>query len=218
METNELIRGRIQREMGQRESMLWARIGLRLAVGVPLTLVPPLAVAFFMKVWLWLSDVGFNYFSLWLLLASGAWFYIVWRVVKQTDGRSIFAEGIIKEIGGNISEPASFVEWEMRQKKAAGFAYMELLFYGPREVMEGWALIKEWRDFPQGDRERAVEVIERLAKEDKGIAWTELRKEGEDIHELLKVLGYLKFSEWLDMSTDKKKVWLLSDVQKRLNA
>jgi hypothetical protein len=125
---------------------------------------------------------------------------------------------MISEIGQDLTEPASLAEWELSRRTATTYAYLELLFYGPREVLEAWALIKEWRDFPASDRERAVEVIEHLAKQDKGIPWADLRKEGEDIHDLLKVLGYLKFSEWLGMSSDGKKVWLLSTVQKTLNA
>jgi hypothetical protein len=217
MPSSELVRGRIAREMGQRESMLWAHLGVRLAVGIPLTLLPPIAVALFLKIWLWLADVGFNYFSLWLLLAGGAWFYLARRMVKQTDGRSIFAEEVISEIGQDLTLPTSLAEWESKQGKATAHNYVELLFHGPREVWEAWALIREWRDFPPADRQRAVEVIEHLAKEDKGIPWTDLRKEGEDIHDLLKVLGYLKLSEWLGMSSDGKKVWLLSPVQKKLN-
>ena len=204
--------GRIEKLLETRESMLWARVGLKLAVGLPLTLAVPLVLAIVLVLWWGIS------FWMWFFVSMAGWLWLAWRACNKADGRSVFTEAMVEEIGGDVDYASSSSPGGLKVKQGtmAFWAYLEFLMFGPREVYEAWRIFEERRQFTGTARLRAAGVVAYLGQQDHGVPWLELRQENEPVEQLLKVLGYLRFSEWIDISSDGKKVWLLSDARKAL--
>ncbi len=210
--------GRIEMEMTNRDSMLWGKVGLKLAVGLPLMLIVPFVGATFVAFWLW--GAAFNSWFLWFFLIGGGWGWLAYRYLRTHHEQSVFAEGMIREIGGDEDywRASSGGEWEMKRQTAGAYAFLEFILFGPREVLEAWELIRERRQFAASAHQRSVEVVQYLLKFDRGVPWLELLHKGENITDLLHVLGYLRLTDWIDISSDKKKVWLLSQARRAVLA
>lgn len=201
----------IEHALRGRDSMLWSKVGLKLVVGLPLTLIVPFAVA--VLGWFW-----WGYFILTFLLAAAAYGYFAHRLVRRHANSSFFADAMLQEIGGDkdYAQTPYSREFEQHRNSLVAIALLDILLFGPREVIQSIDLIREHKQFTAGSLRRAAEVLQQLARHDKGIPWSDLHHQGEDPMILMRALGYLKLSDWIDTSTDGQKVWILSDARKEL--
>ncbi len=207
---------RIEREMRQRDSMVWSRVGLKLVAGLPLALAGPFALALLISINGWISDWQWNYFTLWFVLACAIWALLAWKLLPRVQKGHYFADEVIQVVGLTPEGTPDVDLYELSglEPKVAAQAIMTKVFAGPRRVYEAWQLAQEHKAFGAAQRQRAAQILQDLSRQPKGIPWLDLRREDEPLPELLTVLGYLKTADWVGLGTDGKKIWMLSDARK----
>lgn len=206
----------IEREMRQRDSMVWSRVGLKLVAGLPLALAGPFAFALLIYIDGWISDWQWNYFTLWFVLACAIWVLLAWKFLPRVQREHYFADEVI-QIVGLTPEGAPDVDlYELSglEPRAAAQAIVTKVFAGPGRVYDAWQLVQARKAFGAPQRTRAAQILQELSRQPKGIPWLQLRREDEPLPELLTVLGYLKTADWVGFGRDGTKIWILSDARK----
>lgn len=206
----------IERQMHERDSMIWSRVGMKLAAGIPLSLAGPFVVALVLFIegaiigWQW------NYFTLWFVLACGIWAVAAWKLLPRAHGGGCFADDMMRlvSITPEQAPDLSFSELSGQEPREALRFMLKTVLAGPQRLYEAWQLIHEYRAFGASRRQRAAQALQDLSRQPKGIPWLDLRRENETLPELLTVLGYLKAADWVDLSSDGTKIWMLSDARK----
>lgn len=208
--------GALQREMQDRDTMLWSRIGLKLAAGVPLTLAGPLVMAIVLSLVGWANDWAWNYFTLWFILGCAIWGFLAWKFLPRGHSGSFFADEMTQFVGLTPEESAdpTLADIAGQEPKAAAQALTAKLLGGPRRLYEAWQLIQERKAFGDAHRQRAIQLLHELSRQPAAYPWLKLRQENEMLPQLLTILGYLKATDWIGIGSDGNKVWMLSDARK----
>jgi hypothetical protein len=206
----------IQRQMRHRDSLVWSRVGMKLAAGVPLSLAGPLALSLVLFFDGWLNDWRWNYFTLWFALACAAWALVAWKFLPRVQPGGYFADEAMRIVSltpENVSDPA-LSELNTQEPKAVARFILARALAGPKYLYEAWHLAQEHKTFGESRMQRAAQVVAELSRRQKSIRWVKLRLENESLPELLTTLGYLKVTDWVDFGTDGSRIWLRSDARK----
>jgi hypothetical protein len=94
--------------------------------------------------------------------------------------------------------------------------YVELCFWGPRQIFRARQGIRRVRLLRNIDRLRAAEVLADLCAGEHGVAVQNLPDADKDMGVLLGALAYLLTYEWIGVSKDGQKVWIDSDARRIL--
>ena len=158
------------------------------------------------------------------LLASGvwtfgAWFGIVWIILTpfllwyERRTRGTATEGMMDGYEGTA---ASYGEWEMRRTTAMAMLWTELFLIGPRLI---WWGVDHWRERHTGaplELTRAAEVVIDLLEAGGGVHPSKLLRRNETPADLTAVVRYLQRQDWVGVSKQRDRVWLLSEARERL--
>ncbi len=206
----------IERQMRQRDSLIWSRVGMKLAAGIPLALAGPLGLAVVLSIEGWIADWEWNSFTLWFLLGCGVMAAIAWKFLPRAQTRHTFAEEVMRIVSLTPEEAPGLDLSELsgKEPREAARYLMTIVLAGPRRLYEAWQLTQEFRAFSGPQRQRAAQVLQELSRQPTGIPWLDLRKDNESLPELFTVLGYLKVTDWVDLGTQGTKIWMLSDARK----
>jgi len=208
--------GSIQREMKQRDSLLWSRIALKLVGGIPLALAGPLIFAIVMSLLGWAYDWSFSHFLLWLALGLVLFGILAWQMTRRDTG-DVFAAEMMQLVGEQPEfsrEDLSLKDIVGQEPKAALDIMLGSLSHGCDRVYEAWRLMQARKRFTAEKQQRAAELLRDLSTYPAAVPWTDLRAANESLHDLLGIMGYLKLTDWIDVSKDGRKVWLQSDARK----
>lgn len=206
----------IERQMRERDSMIWSRVGMKLAAGIPLSLAGPFVVALVLSLEGYILGWQFNYFTLWFILACGIWAVAAWKLLPRAPGGGRFANEMMRFVSVTPEQAPdlSFSDLSGREPREALRFILKTVLAGPQRLYEAWQVIQEYRTFGECRRQRAAQALQDLSRQPKGIPWSDLRQENETLPDLLAILGYLKAADWVDLSSDGTRIWMLSDARK----
>lgn len=159
-----------------------------------------------------------------VVLASGVWsfivwFWIVWIVLTpfllwyERRTRGTATEGMMDGYEGRAS---SYGEWEMRRTTAMAMLWTEVFLIGPRLI---WWGVDHWRERHTGaplELTRAAEVVIDLLAAGGGVHPSKLLRKAEAPADLAPVMRYLERQDWVGVSKQRDRVWLLSEARERL--
>lgn len=206
----------IQREMRDRETMLWSDVGLKLAGGLPLSLALPLALAIIFTLLGWANDWPFSFFWLWLLFFAALYALFAWRLLPRQPSEGPFIATMLKFVSLQPENDAAQLSLEdlpgQEPAQAARILFAPLL-KGPSLLLDAWELVQARRKLTPVQHERAVELLRDLSSYATGIPWLRLRRDGESVNDVLLLLGFLKLTDWIGVGKERK-VWMLSDARK----
>ena len=207
----------IQRQLKQRDSMLWSEVGLKVAAGLPLALAGPLLFAVVLTLMGWANDWAYSYFIIWLLLGFALFGALAWKLMRRSESGDVFADDMMRLVSLQPEDATLDSKLEDMVGQEPHVALQILLgplSRGAERLYEAWQLMQARKQFGPAAEKRAAEAIRDLSTYPAGIPWLDLRNTDESVHELLHILGYLKASEWIGLSKDGQKIWLLSDARK----
>jgi hypothetical protein len=148
----------------------------------------------------------------WFAISCFALLPILFWFEHRTLGR-YYEEAVI---GSPTPQSASsYGEWRILQAEAQGRVFVELMLYGPRQVMQAWRGWDERKALAIVDRARAAEMLDRLLVAEGGVQTSAVALPDEPPEALALVLRYLIMHDWIGLSKDGVRVWMLSDARKR---
>lgn len=188
---------------------------LRLAIGVPLTLLAPAALATLFWVVCRRSNVALPIgYPLVLAVFCAAFVPILMMVERRTGG------GYYAEAARGLTHPRDIKsrgEWELNQAEAAWYAYVEIALTGPRLLWEAIDHLRGRSGLTDADAAMAAELVEHLRAAGAAVAVRDLvapHRPPDDVH---RAVALLKQLDWADTSADGRRVWLRTDAAKRLD-
>ncbi|HEV8606031.1 MAG TPA: hypothetical protein VGQ99_11720 [Tepidisphaeraceae bacterium] len=201
----------------QREAGFWLRSAAMLAIGLPLSLFGPFVVALFvygillrfhLGVW---CDVAF--FVL-LVIMIPVFYIIEWRTRGDFLVNEMRAQGTT---ASDILTTGSRGEWEIRRRAAAVAGLIEIFLFAPRLTLDGVASMRKRIKLSDASMRRAAQIVSALQAQSGAIEGRDLREPAESPLEFYNVLRYLRLHDWIDISADGRRVWLLSAARLRLS-
>jgi hypothetical protein len=180
---------------------------LQIAAGFGITLIAPFMLATIAV-----------YFGGWKVMGWGAWFSVLWVVLtmflmwQEWRHRGHGASSLLDSLD---SGPASsYGEFEMRRLTGVAAFFTELFLLGPRLILDAVERLSGRAVPPHLDR--AAEVVYDLWRTDGGVAPQSLLRPGETFSTLAPIIVWLKRHEWIDVSSRRDRVWLLTTARKRI--
>ena len=95
--------------------------------------------------------------------------------------------------------------------RASSAGFVEIFLTGPRLMLGGIRHLRQARVFGAIERDLACRIIARLLSHDSGLRFEELPKDGAGSDQLLTVLKWLAFYDWIGIAEAKDRVFLYSE-------
>ena len=99
-------------------------------------------------------------------------------------------------------------------RAGAGALFMDIFCWGPRMILSGFRRFSSAASCPDCDRDLAAHWVCRLLRLEQGALTHEI-VDGNN-PKSVPTLTYLSLYEWVDISTNGERIWLLSDARKLL--
>ncbi|HEV8292128.1 MAG TPA: hypothetical protein VGP94_09395 [Tepidisphaeraceae bacterium] len=97
-----------------------------------------------------------------------------------------------------------------------GMAYLEVLLFAPRQILSALSDIRQRTPISSPELHRAAEIVLALHIADGGVPLEKLHRADESEEFFNRILRYLRFYDWADISKDGQRAWLCSDAKKWL--
>ncbi len=203
----------IAQKLAERESMDMGGIAFKVLIGVPLTLLPPLVVASVIELieGRWgvqvLPSFGWKFLLCALVMIPTMFWY-----ERRTRG-----EYLTDSVRGETSvlDSSSYGEYQMASHYFSAVFYVEIALTGPRLLLEVYDSVWGAPKPIAGDRLMAAEIIHTLRQAGQGVEVASIGV-GRDRAAMASAIAYLERHEWVGVSKDRQRIWLLSDAAKRL--
>lgn len=209
---------RVKLALQAREGLFWLRTGLSACAGVAASLVGPLFVASI--IWVIVARLGvvlpFDR-AMFVWLFAAALLVLLFWYERRTKGQFL-SQSLDDNRAWFPGRASSSGEFEARYRVAAGMVLVELLLWGPRLLMNSFDRCRVRQSLRHANLTRAAEVVADLQRCDGGVLIGTLQRAGESLAELRGTLGYLSLFDWIGVSRDGTRTWLLSDARKRLDS
>jgi hypothetical protein len=204
----------------QRESFLAGGIATLLLIGVPMLFIGPLALASLF----WFATLNlFGYYP---------WTWFFWGFVvilipllfwteRRTRG-GFLADTVIEAgggselpylLGGDLGLLISFAT----NPRVTMSGFIEIFLTGPRFVLDAFEKMNRARRVRSVDQDRAAAIVADLLRTDRGVPIQSLVRPGERLATLDVSLAYLLFFDWIGLSKDRSRVWILTEARQRLS-
>jgi MFS family permease len=109
-------------------------------------------------------------------------------------------------------------EYEMQNFEASVAVYTDMLLWGPRAILKGFATLRGERPLEQSGRfHRAAAVIRKLLEKDNALLVGQLLAPGETVEQLRPTLRWLDDHDYVGLSADGKRVWLSTDARRHFS-
>jgi hypothetical protein len=95
---------------------------------------------------------------------------------------------------------------------------VELFLFGPRLILDTLDRMRARRALHDIDRVRCAQALLRLLSSDPHTPAASLLDPGQSIDDILPILRYLYFHDWIGVSADLQRIWILSDARRTLVA
>ena len=112
--------------------------------------------------------------------------------------------------------PSSYGEYRLQSGRLAAAAYADVIMLGPRML---WAFFEWLAGRQSGDaalRTAAAQVAVELLEAGEGLPVKRLIRLGRPAQEVTRCLRYLVAREWVGVSSDGRRAWLLTPARERL--
>ncbi len=186
------------------EGMQFATILLRLAGGIALSLLGPL----FLTVLLWALAARFRWE--WMPSFSSLFWLSVLLLVPLLMSYQRRLEGTV--FGNNPMESAgSYGEWEMNQQKGFWIVIAEFSLMGPAMLWSAYDAITGRAVKVGAPIVECAELIDTLIQAGEGVKIASLVRPDRSTEQLSAMLRYLEKNDWIGLSSDRRRVWVLSN-------
>ena len=208
----------------RRERLQRLKAATMIALGIPLSFLGPIVLA--TMFWLALMffsgsfQVGsaFQWFNLFIVLTvlvvpllyrlelrtGGDYLPIVFRETDVHSKRGIaLVPGPTREVGAIFSV--------LTNPRATSSVFVELFLFGPRMAIGGFRQAKLARRVRLAERKRAALFMALLLRRDDGIQTAAVIDDGESMADVLPILAYLTFHQWVGVGEKWERVWLDSE-------
>lgn len=140
---------------------------------------------------------------------------LTWRTIRT--GGEFYSDQVLES---NVfhGEPVSYSSWAYRSNVASVALHIDLLFWGPRLIVDGASRLLG-RDVVRSvvTLRRATYVLTHLLRAGKSVRTKALRIPTEPKSDLLRVLNWLTEHDYVGMSADRQRVWLASNARESLS-
>lgn len=210
---------RIAERLRQREWMESGRIALHIAVGVPCLLIGPIILS---SIYFALAVMWFGAYASWSLIFWGSIVVLVpllFWTERRTHGN--YFSDTVREANpdgtrsvsyaalGSVGMLAAFIA----NPRLSASGFVELFLFGPRMILEAVASLQRVRALRGVHRGRAADLLADLLGRPSGTDMEQVLHEGESVESLLPCIAYLLYYEWIDISTTRDRIWVLSDAR-----
>jgi hypothetical protein len=202
-------RQRVLSLLTARDRIQIGTIAVRLICGAPLTMIGPLFTAAFLAAiaarlrWEAMPSFG----TLLLLCAAVMVPSLMWYR-RRLEG-SVFANN-------PIERPSSFGEYELGRQKGAAILFLEFSLLGPEMLWSAIDAITGRRQTRGADAELAATLVDELLTRGEGAAVAELAADRSPA-DVRRAVAFLKRHDWVGVSADGRRVWVLSDRARQVN-
>jgi len=214
----------------RRERLQRLKAATMIAFGIPLSLLGPVVLATMFWLALRFASRSFQvgsdiqWFHLFIVLTvlvvpllyrlelrtGGDYLLAVFRETDVHGMRGIlFVPGPTREVGAISSVVAN--------PRSTSSLFVELFLFGPRMAIAGFRQAKLARRVRLAERRRAALVVTLLLRRDGGVETPSLITDGESMDDVLPVLAYLTFHQWVGVGKKWDRVWLHSESRRILN-
>src|SRR4051812_2168916 len=133
--------GSIRTHLRNRQAALWLRIATKFALGIPLSFLGPVLLAFIVNAALLRLRVQeppswLTLFAIACLIAIPILYYSEWRTGGSFFMDEMRAQGVSSSDAYSASSGGEF---QLRQSAAVGAAYTEILLFAPKQVFSAIA-------------------------------------------------------------------------------
>lgn len=213
----------IEAALRHRERLRRLRAYMGIVLGAPLSLIAPLILGSIFWV---VSGMLFESWYHW------GWFFLALAVITlpllsrlEIKSGGEFLGDTMKDVGppvpgsGELTMathvgvgPLAGLGFSMATNPRASSAGMvEIFLTGPRMMLSGIRHLRQARVLAGIDHDLACRIIARLLSYDSGLRLEELPTDGKGSDQLLSVLKWLAFYDWIGISEAKDRVFLYSE-------
>lgn len=213
----------IEAVLRRREGLRQVRAYCSLVLGAPLTLISPFVLGSIFWV---VSGLLFESWYHW------GWFFLALAVITipllfrlELKSGGDYLSDTMKDVGPPlpgagemtmkahvaIGPFAGLAVSMVTSPRVSSAGLVEIFLMGPRMIVSGIRRLRQVRAFPPIDSRLASRIIARLLSHDSGLRLEELPKDGVGSDQLLSVLRWLAYYDWIGISEAKDRVFLYSE-------
>ena len=210
---------RILTRIRNRQAGFWFRILAKLALGIPLSFIGPALLACIINVSLLRARVHdppawLTLFWISCLIVIPILYLIEWYHHGDFFLDAARSQGITS--GTYFTAFISYSNWRYRNAEALGAFYTEILLFAPKQVFSAIADFRQRIDLTHDQMRRAAESVYDLSTCDTSLPIAQLHRPGESPESFRRILQYLQFHNWIDISKTGDRAWLLTTARKKL--
>jgi len=195
--------------------MFWIQNAFMFILGATVSLIGPLFIGAFVRAMAFKWDVSIPLSGLTLfLLISLVFLPLIYWWEWRTQGMHL-EHAIAENRDWFQGSASSYGEWEARKRVAGIMLGTEFILWAPRQVLQSIHRFRIRNRLKHISQHRAAELLADLQRYDGGILIKQLSRADETRDQLYDVLGYLSLFDWIGISKDGHRVWMLSQARKR---
>lgn len=199
-----------------------------LLIGIPLTIVGP----FFMTIMIWFAAGMFGYWWPWLTVfgivttafvpilfwyaARGSSNMLVEAAQSGSTSTSTAMWAIARRGGGGALGSVASLAAVAASPRASAAGFQEIFLTGPRQIVKAFRKIRVMRSLKNARHDRAAEILTILVRQDRGVEVAKTLRPGEKEEDVWDELAFLMFHDWIGLSEDAKRAWVLTDAKRTL--
>lgn len=213
----------IEAALRRREGLRKVRAYSSLAFGAPLTFISPLVLGTIFWVVCGLLFESWYPWTWFFLALAALTLPLLFRLEIKSSGD--YLGETMKDVGppmpgsGELTMkahvgigPLAGLGFSMATNpRASSAGFVEIFLTGPRMILGGIRHLRQARSFGAAEQVLACRIIARLLSRDSGLRLEELPKDGVGSDQLLTVLKWLAFYDWVGISEAKDRVFLFSE-------
>lgn len=121
------------------------------------------------------------------------------------------------DLASALGMPQGRVRMVYRHGKVHGPVVVELVLWGPRQMMEAIAKAAVMQRFANIDKVTVSWVLCQLLKLGRAMTMSELERAGGGIREeAVRAVGYLTYYDWVGVGMTEEKVWASSEAKEMM--
>ena len=207
----------IESQLRKREAGFWMRVVVKFATGVPVLLLGPAIGGIIVQGLLSLAKSSFQpgylacYGIACLIIIP-----ILFLIEIRSHGEFYFNEARFYHSPGDTPTTSLHYMSGGSNTMEVGAAYIEVLLFAPRQILSAIADMKQRTPISGDELRRAAQIVRALDIADGGVPLEQLGLSPDSEESFARVLRYLQFYDWIDLSKKRDRVWLMSDAKKWL--
>jgi hypothetical protein len=207
---------RVAQELALSQSLGAAAALGKLAMGVPLSLVPPLIVAGIVK-GVRHRGVRLDLPPFWVVFGLACLAVVPLLMWLERRSRGEFYSDAVRGESSSL-EASSYGEYTLQSNKMLGTAVLEVALTGPRLLWGfiDWALQRPGAAGASPIRLTAAELVVELLDAGEGVKVRRLVRPDRPAPDVMRAVDYLLSRDWVGVSRDRDRVWLSTPVRDRL--